>query len=210
MLPVNPDTEQLIEQANRGDTAAREQLLVRHRDRLCHMVRVRMDRRLAARIDPSDVVQEALAEAAGKLTDYLRRRPLPFYPWLRRLAWERLVTLHRRHVRAGCRSVAREEPGGLALPDESAVALARRLMAPGPGPSNHLLRQEAAERVQAALAQLGQADREVLVLRYLEDLSNADIAATLEISEGAVKMRHLRALERLHGLLADEFEGDER
>jgi RNA polymerase sigma-70 factor (ECF subfamily) len=210
MTPANPDTEQLIEQASRGDAASREKLLVRHRDRLRNMVRVRMDRRLAARIDPSDVVQEALADAAGKLADYLRRRPLPFYPWLRRLAWERLVALHRRHVRAGRRSVAREEPGGLALPDESAVALAQRLIAPGTGPSNHLLRQEAAERVQAALAQLGRADREVLVLRYLEGLSNADIAATLEISEGAVKMRHLRALERLHGLLADEFEGDGR
>jgi RNA polymerase sigma-70 factor, ECF subfamily len=209
MTPANPNTEQLIEQASRGDTAAREKLLVQHRDRLRSMVRVRMDRRLAARIDPSDVVQEALADAAGKLTDYLRRRPLPFYPWLRRLARERLVTLHRRYVRAGRRSVAREEPGGLALPDESAVALAQRLVAPGTGPSNHLLRQEAAERVQAALAQLGRGDREVLVLRYLEGLSNADIAATLEITEGAVKMRHLRALERLHGLLADEFEGDE-
>jgi len=62
--------------------------------------------------------------------------------------------------------------------------------------------------VRAALAQMGRGDREVLVLRYLEELSNADIAATLEITEGAVKMRHLRALERLHGLLADEFEGD--
>src|SRR5215831_17317260 len=101
MTPANPNTEQLLEQASRGDTAAR--------DRLRSMVRVRMDRRLAARIDPSDVVQEALADAAGKLTDYLRRRPLPFYPWLRRLAWERLLALHRRHVRAGCRSVAREE-----------------------------------------------------------------------------------------------------
>src|SRR5262245_39202304 len=123
MLPGNPDTEQLIEQASRGDLAAREKLLARHRHRLCNMVQVRMDRRLAARIDPSDVVQEALVDAADKLTDYLRRRPLPFYPWLRRLAWERLVALHRHHVRAGCRSVAREEPGGLALPDESAVEL---------------------------------------------------------------------------------------
>src|SRR5262249_11339239 len=118
MLPANPDTEQLLEQAGRGDTAAREQLLVRHRDRLCNMVQVRMDRRLAARLDPSDVVQEALTDAAGKLTDSLRRRPLPFYPWLRRLAWERLVALHRRHLWAGCRSVAREEPGALALPDD--------------------------------------------------------------------------------------------
>jgi RNA polymerase sigma-70 factor, ECF subfamily len=210
IVPANPDTEQLIDQASRGDTAAREQLLVRHRDRLRKMVRVRMDRRLAARIDPSDVVQEALADADRKLSDYLRRRPLPFYPWLRRLAWERLIILHRRHVRAGRRSVVREEPANLALPDESSLELAQRLIAPGTGPSNHLLRQEAADRVQAALAQLGEGDREVLVLRYLEGLSNPDIAAALGVSEGAVKMRHLRALERLRGLLADELGGDQR
>jgi RNA polymerase sigma-70 factor (ECF subfamily) len=174
------------------------------------MVRVRMDRRLAARIDPSDVVQEALADADRKLNDYLRRRPLPFYPWLRRLALERLVRLHRRHVRARRRSVVREEPGPLALPDESAGELARNLIAPGTGPSHHVLRQEEADRVRAALAQLAEGDREVLVLRYLEGLSNPDIAAALGISEGAVKMRHLRALERLRGLLADELGGGQR
>jgi RNA polymerase sigma-70 factor (ECF subfamily) len=206
MPPGNPDTEQLLEQAGRGDTAARQELLGRHRDRLRNMVRVRMDRRLAARVDPSDVVQEALADAAGKLSDYLRRRPLPFYPWLRRLAWERLVKLHRRHIRAGIRSVTREGPGLPALPDESALELARRLVAPGTSPSHHLLREELRARVQAALARLSEVDREVLVMRYLEQLSNADIGGALGISEGAVKMRHLRALERLRGLLGDERE----
>src|SRR5438477_6125508 len=125
MSADDPVTEALIRDAAGGDERARQRLLDLHRRRLRRMVALRLDRRLAARLDPSDVVQEALADAAGKLTDYLRRRPLPFYPWLRRLAWERLVALHRRHVRAGCRSVAREEPGGLALPDESAVALAK-------------------------------------------------------------------------------------
>jgi RNA polymerase sigma-70 factor (ECF subfamily) len=205
MAATEPDTEQLIEQASRGDDRARELLLARHRDRLCKMVRLRLDRRLAARVDPSDVVQEALADAARKLSDYLRDRPLPFYPWLRRLAWERLVKLHRRHLRAGARAVGREEPGLLALPDESALELARRLIAPGSGPGNRLLREELRARVQEALARLGATDREVLVLRYLEGMANADVAAALGLSEGAVKMRHLRALERLRGLLADEF-----
>jgi RNA polymerase sigma-70 factor (ECF subfamily) len=205
MVHAKLDTEQLIEQASRGDTGAREQLLVRHRDRLHKMVRVRMDRRVAARVDPSDVVQEALADAAGKLSDYLRRRPLPFYPWLRRLAWERLVKLHRRHVRARRRSVTREEVGTPALPDESALELARRLIAPGSSPSDHLLREESRDRVQAALAKLNEGDREVLVTRYLEGLANAEIAAALAISEGAVKMRHLRALERIRALLVDEL-----
>ena len=88
------------------------------------MIAVRMDRRLAARVDPSDVVQEALMDAAQKLAEYVQRRPLPFYPWLRQLAWERLLKCHRDHIRAQKRSVGHEEPGDRSLPEESAVLLA--------------------------------------------------------------------------------------
>src|SRR4051794_8445239 len=97
---VTPDTDQLLRQAAAGDESARGRLLDRHRDRLKRMVAVRSDPRLAARVDPSDVVQEALTEAAGKLDRYLSARPLPFYPWLRQLALERLAALRRRHVGA--------------------------------------------------------------------------------------------------------------
>jgi RNA polymerase sigma-70 factor (ECF subfamily) len=203
---ANPDTDQLIEQASKGDDRARQQLLDRHRDRLRRMVACHLDRRLAARVDPSDVVQEALAEAAGKLDGYLRERPLPFYPWLRRLAWERLVKLHRRHVQARNRSVRREEPGGLPLSPESTVQLAQRLIASGTGPSGQLVRKELRQRVQEALAQLAERDREVLVLRYLEGMTTREVAATLGISEGAVKMRHLRALDGLRQLLGGPAE----
>ena len=75
-----PDTEELLRRAEQGDDQARQSVLVRHRERLKHMVAVHLDRRLAARVDPSDVVQEALIEAAQGLDDYLRQRPLPFYP----------------------------------------------------------------------------------------------------------------------------------
>src|SRR3954468_22002925 len=111
-----PDTKELLRQAGRGDPSARQQLLARPRDRLRRMVAVRLDPRLAARVDPSDVVQEALLDAAQKLDGYIRTRPVPFYPWLRRLAWEHLVKLHERHLRAGKRSVLREDQGILALP----------------------------------------------------------------------------------------------
>jgi RNA polymerase sigma-70 factor, ECF subfamily len=190
------DTEQLVAQASAGDLAAREQLLVRHRARLRQMIASRLDRRLAARVDPSDVVQEALAEAAGKLSDYLRFRPLPFYPWLRQLAWQRLVDLHRRHVRAKSRSVTREEGQALPLADESAVQLADRLLAREMGPMSLLLQAELHCRVRRVLETLPDHDREVLVLRHLEQLSTKEMAAVLEISESAVKMRHVRALER--------------
>jgi RNA polymerase sigma-70 factor (ECF subfamily) len=198
------NTEQLLDAASRGDVQARGWLLERHRPRLRRMVVVRLDRRVAARVDPSDVVQEALATAAWKLDEYLRERPLPFYPWLRRLAWLRLTDAHRRHLHAGRRSVAREEPAG--LPDESVLELAKRLSAPGSGPSAALSRRERAARVRAALDRLPVRDREVLVLRYLEDLTTAEAAAVLGISEGAVKVRLLRALRRLRDLLDEEEE----
>jgi RNA polymerase sigma-70 factor (ECF subfamily) len=210
MKPRELDTEELVERARDGDDNARQALLTRHRQRLCAMVAARLDRRLAARLDPSDIVQEALAEAARKLDDYLRDRPLPFYPWLRQLAWERLVKLHRHHLHTAKRSVRREEPDHLALPDRSGQELAERLMTSGTSPSRRLVRDELRARVQTALARLDESDREVLVLRYLEQLSNQETAAVLGIGEGAAKMRHIRALERLRALLEGNVSEDEQ
>jgi RNA polymerase sigma-70 factor (ECF subfamily) len=206
MLLPEEDTEDLLRRAGAGENAARERLLARHRDRLRHVVALRLDRRLAARIDPSDVIQEAMADAAHKLPDYLRHRPLPFYPWLRQLALERLLVMHRRHIQAQKRSVTREEGQSLPLTDESTLELADRLLAGGGTPMGDLLRDELQRRVHEALAGLGSRDREVLVLRHLEQLSTRETAAVMQISEGAVKARHLRALRRFRGLMAGEFE----
>ena len=186
-MPIQhePDTEELIALALGGDSAARQQLLMRHQKRLQRMVGLRMDRRLAARVDASDVVQEALAEAAGKLSDYLRRRPLPFYPWLRQLAWEKLIDLHRHHVR-------------------TAMELAARLATSPASPSRQMVQKEIQQRVRATLKLLSAGDRAVLELRHLEQLSVAETAAVLAVSQAAVKTRHVRALRRLRELLALE------
>lgn len=197
-----PDTEDLLAQVQAGDATARSTLLARHRERLCNLIAWRADRRLAARMDPSDVVQEVLVEADHKLDRYLSQRPLPFYPWLRELACERLRTLRRRHVQAAKRSVRREEPH-LGLSDQSLADLAKRLASSASSPSGHLLRQEQRLRVKDALARLPERDREVLVLRHLEQLSVADTAAVLNITSGAVKTRHVRALERLRQHLGE-------
>ncbi len=204
MVRAEPETEELIDQASKGDRRAADELLDRHRQRLKKTITVRMDSRLAGRVDPSDIVQETLLQAARKLPDYLERRPLPFYPWLRQLALERLMHLHQRHVKAQRRSVRREALPAAGLPDESVLELAVRLVATGTGPSERLLRRELQDRVRQALDELGPRDREVLVLRYMEQLSTADTAAVLGIGESAVKMRHLRALQRMRDLLQDE------
>jgi RNA polymerase sigma-70 factor, ECF subfamily len=208
MTSGNTGIDRLLGLAAQGDDAAREQLFAQYRGRLVHMVSVRLDRRLTARLDPSDVVQEALLDAAKNLTEYLVRPPLPFYPWLRQFAWNRLVDLHRQHLVARRRSVASEEAVGVALSDDSAFVLAENLLASGTSPSQGVIRAEMVERVQKVLAGMADHDREILVMRYLEQLNVGEIAAILGLSEGAVKSRHMRALLRLRMQLdAPESEG---
>jgi RNA polymerase sigma-70 factor, ECF subfamily len=200
-----PDTDELLRRVSDGDRPARNQLLAKHRDRLRKFLGFRMDRRLAARVDPSDIVQDVLTEADRKLPDYMRDRPLPFYPWLRQIASDRLIELHRQHVRARKRSVRREELDVRALPDESLAELASRLVTTSTSPSERLLRKEVQHRMRAALERLPVRDREVLELRHLEQLSVAETAAVLAITQAAVKTRHLRALERLREILGGEW-----
>jgi RNA polymerase sigma-70 factor (ECF subfamily) len=202
MAELIRDTDELVEEAARGSTAAVEALLARHRDPMRAMVASWMDPRLYARMDPSDVVQEALGEAVRALPEYLRDRPLPFRDWLRQFAWDRLMKMHRFHIGTQRRSVARERRAPV-LPDEAAYDLASRFAADGTSPSQDLIRDELIRWVRAAMAGLSVADREILALRHEDQRSMAEIAQALSISEGAAKVRHLRALRRLKSLLED-------
>jgi RNA polymerase sigma-70 factor (ECF subfamily) len=203
-MPNSEDpSELLIRRAQGGDDSATQELLAMHRHRLRRMIGVRLDPRLAARVDPSDVVQEALIEASRKMTDYLRTRPISFYPWLRQIAWERLVHLHSRHIDVQKRSVGREARWSASLSDQSVMQLAKMLATPGSSPSAHLAAQEQREKVRSALDELPERDREVLTLRYLEQLSTGEIAEVVGTSKEAVKARHFRAVQRLQDIFRD-------
>jgi RNA polymerase sigma-70 factor (ECF subfamily) len=197
----HPLTDDLLDLAADGDVSAAERLMDRHRDRLRKMVAVRLDSRLAARIDPSDVVQETLLVATKRLPAYLKRRPIPFYPWLRQLAQDRLERLHTRHIARQNRAIDREEQSRCRLSNHSLLKLASRFAAKDSSPSRRALREELRERVQQALDLMADQDREVLILRFLEQLPVKEVAEVLGLSEGAVNMRQLRALERLRTLL---------
>jgi RNA polymerase sigma-70 factor, ECF subfamily len=193
-------TQDLIDRASQGDAAARSELFERYREYLLRMVTARLDRRLAPRVDASDIVQEALADAAQRMDAYLRDRPLPFFGWLRQLAGERMIDAQRRHIGAQRRSITREQ-STLEPCEESAVDVVRRLLANDTSPSNRLVRQERDEELMAALASLSPRDREVLVMRHHEQLSPAEIAEALGVTEWAVKSRLLRALIRIRDRL---------
>ena len=196
------DTDQLLDRVVQGESSAAAALLTRHEQRLRRMVSLRLDPRLAARVDPSDVVQDTFAEAHRRLADYAADRRIPFYPWLRGIAWDKLVQMTRRHIMAQRRSVTREVTQ-LDLSGDSQMILVNRLMALEATPSEHALRQEVQDRVQQAILQLSARDREVIVLKHLEELSVPEIAAVLGVDQEAVYSRYRRGVQRIHRLLSD-------
>jgi RNA polymerase sigma-70 factor (ECF subfamily) len=191
------ETHRLLEQARAGTAGAVNRLLERHRAYICRFVELRLDPQLRARVDPSDVVQEAHMEAVRRLDGYLEEAPMPFRLWLRQIAQDRLLMLRRRHRGAGRRAVTREA----AWPDESSLAFAQQLLAAGTSPSERLAASELAQRVQQAVAQLPEADREIVLLRNFEGLSNHEVAQLLAIQPATASQRYGRALLRLRKLL---------
>lgn len=207
MATHDEETALLIDKAEGGDSLARAALLGLHRPRLRRMIAVRLDDRLAARVDPSDVVQDTLFLASRKLDTYFRDRPLPFYPWLHRLAVEQVVKVHRHHLGTQSREVGREIDGRAITERATLGNLFEFLAASQSSPSQQATRGEQKYQIQEALARLSEIDREVLVMHYLEELSFGEIAAVLGITPGAAKVRHFRALERLRPLLGDDYAG---
>jgi RNA polymerase sigma-70 factor (ECF subfamily) len=191
------ETRRLLAQVREGDRSAINRLLTHHRPYLRQLVGLRLDRKLRARVDPSDVVQEAQIEASRRLDAYLEHAPMPFRLWLRQLAYDRLLMMRRRHCRAARRAVERE----VNIPDRSSLLLAQQLQAHGPTPSQQLDREELAQRVRSAVAQLPDLDREVLILRTFEGLSFEEVSYLLGVSAAAARKRHGRALLRLHEIL---------
>src|SRR5215831_7773168 len=107
--PDPPDeSDELLLRAAAGDTVALAALFARHRERLRRMVRLRLDRRLQGRIDPSDVLQEAYLDLAKRAPDYFAKPDIPFFLWLRLLTGQRLLEIHRRHLGTQLRDAGQE------------------------------------------------------------------------------------------------------
>jgi RNA polymerase sigma-70 factor (ECF subfamily) len=194
--------DRLLELAAGGDREAWGSLFTRHHDRLRRMVALRVDQRLRGRIDPSDVIQDVYLEAWRRLPEYLERPALPFFLWLRLTTGQMLHALHRHHLGAEMRDPAREislDQHG--LPGASSAALAAHLLGHDTAPSDAAIRAERKLHLQGALNEMDEADRDVLLLRHFEQLTNAETARVLDITEAAASKRYVRALERLHEIL---------
>lgn len=197
------ERDRLLALAVGGDDACWRDLLQRYHDRLRRMVALRLDSRLQGRVDPSDVLQEAYLDAATRLTEYVRQADVPFFLWLRSLTATRLAKVHRHHLGTQARDPAREVPlYKEAYPAASSAALAAQLLGHEPRPSEAAIHGELKLRLQEAMNQMEEIDREVLALRHFEHLTTAEAAQVLGISEAATGKRYLRALKRLKDILA--------
>jgi RNA polymerase sigma-70 factor (ECF subfamily) len=196
--PASLDENQLFQDAKRGDLHAMAQLFLAHRERLCGMVRLRMDWRLRRRVDASDVVQEAYLDYARRFRDYCQGESLPFYLWLRQLTAQRLTDVHRRHLGAQMRDASMEAAVWRGpMPSVSTNSLASQLLGRITSASRALQRAEDQIKVQQALQRLKPIDREIIALRHFEMLSNDEIALTLNLTKTAASNRYVRALSRL-------------
>lgn len=194
-------SDEAREQALRGgDDAALGPLFAVHHERLQRMVHYRLDPRLVGRLDPEDVLQETFLEAEKRLQAF-RDDDKPFFVWIRLITQQTMIDLHRKHLGAKMRSAGREvgpPPSGTM----SAFFVGRAT-----SPSNAVMREEARRKIEQALESMDEIDREVLLLRHFEELSNKETAAVLGIQENAASNRYVRALGRLKGLLGGLGEG---
>jgi RNA polymerase sigma-70 factor (ECF subfamily) len=192
-----------IEQLRDGGRPALAKIFDLHRDRLRRMVELRIDARLRARLDASDVVQEAFLDVDRDLDAYLADPALPPLLWLRLHVGRRLATLHRQHLGTKMRDAGLEiSLYRGALPEASSAALASMLLGRHTSPTQAAQRAERLLRVQEALNSLDPIDREVLSLRHFEQLGRAEAAQVLGISQEAGAKRYFRALKRLKSALA--------
>ncbi|MGA2032332.1 MAG: sigma-70 family RNA polymerase sigma factor [Thermoguttaceae bacterium] len=192
------DTEHL----QRGGQAALAETFMGHRERLRRMVQLRLDHRIAGRIDASDVLQDAYLDASRQLDRYLAHLPMSPFLWLRFLTGQRLMAIHRQHLGVQKRDARQEVAlGRPAAPEVDSVSLSCGLLAQVTSPSMAVMRMEMQASVQELVDGLDPLDREVLALRHYEELTNQEVAEELGITTAAASKRYIRALERLKAAL---------
>ncbi|MFO0956090.1 MAG: sigma-70 family RNA polymerase sigma factor [Isosphaeraceae bacterium] len=197
-------TDDLIRRAQAGDESALAELFDRHRARLRQMIRMRLDRRLQGRVDPSDVLQDAFIDLSRKLPEYSGRDSLPFFIWLRLVVGERLLRVHRQHLGTAMRDAHREiSLGPRAMPEASSASLAAQLLGQFTTASRVVARAEMQALLLETLNGLDPIDREVIALRHFEELSNDEVAAAMNLTKAAASKRYIRALLKLRRIVGE-------
>ena len=204
MTDSNHEVARILQRVRDGDRQSLALLFSKHRDRLWNMVNIRIDRRLRGRVDPDDVLQEAYLDAADRVDQFIVDHSGSFFVWLRLIVNQTLVNVHRRHLGAKMRDAKRDISIHAGQHQQAAsTSLALQLLGHLTTPSQAAVREETARKLEEVIEGLEPIDREVLVLRHFEQLTNSEVAETLEIQQKAASIRYIRALKRLREKLSE-------
>jgi RNA polymerase sigma-70 factor (ECF subfamily) len=200
----SPSAEELlIGRLRKGDRLALGELFDLHRERLWRMVRFRMDRRVAVRLDPDDVLQEAFLAALQRIDHFLAHPEGSLFIWLRLIVGQTLIDVHRRHVGAEMRDAGRDVSiDKNPYPQATSVCLAAELAGSFTSPSQAAAGVELSEQLEKAISSMASLDQEIIALRHFEDLTNVEAAELLDISPTAASNRYVRAIARLKDVLS--------
>ena len=148
-----------------------------------------------------------MVEASSRLEKYLEDPAMAFHLWLRQIAWDRIIDTYRRHRVSAKRNMDREQPmAAPAGPDHSTMELAIQLCDPALTPAAAATQREIAMKVEEAIETLNEQDREIILMRHYEHLTNLEIAEVLGLNPPAASMRYLRAVRRLRETLEEADE----
>jgi RNA polymerase sigma-70 factor, ECF subfamily len=196
------DNQTLIARLRSGGDRTLADAMAEHAPRLRQIVELRVDFRLSGRLDATDVLQEAFLEAHKRLPRYLDDPSVPVFVWLRGVVMDTLIDFHRRHLGTKMRDAGLEVSlNGPVAPQASSVAMAAYLAGSLTTPSQAAVREETVRQIEMALAGMDEIDREVLILRHFEQLTNDEVAVVVGVKKAAASRRYMRALARFREVL---------
>ena len=192
----------LLQRVKEGDQQALAELFSLHRDRLWRIINFRLDSRLLGRVDADDILQEAYLDAAQRINHYLDDSTHTFFIWLRLIANQTLIDVHRRHLGAQMRDASRDMSIHAHYAQATSMSIASQLLGNFTSPSQVAMRDETAVQLDQAIDSMEPIDREVLALRHFEELTNNEVAEVLGIQQKAASIRYVRALKRLKDVVS--------
>lgn len=192
----------LLQRVKNGDQQALAELFSLNRDRLWRIINFRLDSRLLGRVDADDILQEAYLDAAQRINHYLDDSTHTFFIWLRLIANQTLIDVHRRHLGAQMRDASRDMSIHAHYAQATSMSIASQLLGNFTSPSQVAMRDEIASQLDKAIESMEPIDREVLALRHFEELTNSEVAEVLGIQQKAASIRYVRALKRLKDVVS--------
>jgi RNA polymerase sigma-70 factor (ECF subfamily) len=190
--------EQLIGDARQGDPKPLGELLRLYRNYLTILATTQFDERLRRRMNPSDLVQDAMLGAHRDFPQFRGCSEREFLKWLRQILINSLHHAVATHVKTKKRDARRDVSLDqmAAAVERSAERLANGLADRGTTPSAAMQQRERSVALADQLARLKPEYREVIVLRNLQGLPFDEVAQKMHRKQGTVRMLWMRAIQK--------------